>query len=39
MARRVRVNEAGFHHVYNRGVERRDIFLEDSDKDKQSTLK
>ena len=34
MARRVRVNEAGFHHVYNRGVERRDIFLEDSDKDK-----
>jgi len=28
MARRVRVNEAGFHHVYNRGVERRDIFLD-----------
>ncbi len=39
MARRVRINEAGFHHVCNRGVERRDIFLEDSDKDKQSTLK
>ncbi len=34
MARRPRVQNAGFHHVYNRGVKKRDIFMSDSDKDK-----
>ncbi len=34
MPRRVRINEAGFHHIINRGVEKRTIFKNDSDKDK-----
>jgi REP element-mobilizing transposase RayT/DNA-binding CsgD family transcriptional regulator len=34
MGRKIRVNEAGFHHVFNRGVEKRDIFLHSEDKDK-----
>jgi REP element-mobilizing transposase RayT len=34
VARRVRVEEIGFYHVINRGVERRDIFLCDDDRDR-----
>ena len=34
MARRPRIECAGFHHVYNRGVEKRKIFMDDKDKDK-----
>ena len=34
MARRPRVESAGYHHVYNRGVERRIVFAESKDKDK-----
>jgi len=33
MARRVRVEEIGFYHIINRGVERRDIFLGAEDRD------
>jgi len=33
MARRPRVEMVGFHHVLNRGVERRDVFLEREDYD------
>ena len=31
MARRLRVDEIGFYHIINRGVERRTIFLDDDD--------
>ncbi len=34
MARRPRVESAGCHHIYNRGVERRIVFAEPKDKDK-----
>ena len=34
MARRARIENAGFHHIYNRVVERRAVFLEFSDKEK-----
>ena len=34
MARRVRVEEAGFHYIYNRGVEQRVVFNNNQDKDK-----
>ncbi|NOX16199.1 MAG: hypothetical protein GXP61_09305 [Epsilonproteobacteria bacterium] len=34
MARRPRVESAGFHHIYNRGVERRIVFSEQKDKEK-----
>ena len=34
MPRRIRVEEVGYYHIINRGVERRDIFLCDDDKDK-----
>lgn len=31
MARKPRVEKVGFYHIVNRGVERRDIFLDDED--------
>jgi REP element-mobilizing transposase RayT len=34
MARRPRLDMAGFHHIVNRGVERKKIFKWDDDKDK-----
>ncbi len=34
MPRRPRIESAGFHHIINRGVEKRKIFMDDSDKDK-----
>jgi len=34
MARRQRIESAGFHHIYNRGVERRVVFAEPKDKEK-----
>ena len=34
MPRRVRINIAGFYHIVNRGVEKRNVFLEKQDKDK-----
>ena len=34
MARRLRVNEIGFYHIINRGVERRNIFVDEDDHDK-----
>ena len=34
MARRQRIESAGFHHIYNRGVERRVVFDEPKDKEK-----
>ncbi|MFK5880859.1 MAG: transposase [Sulfurospirillum sp.] len=34
MSRRARVSICGYHHVYNRGVARNKIFLNDSDKEK-----
>ena len=34
MARRPRIENAGFHHIYNRGVEKRNIFIENKDKEK-----
>ncbi len=34
MARRPRVESPGYHHIYNRGVERRIVFSESKDKDK-----
>ena len=34
MARRPRVENAGFHHIYNRGVEKRKVFMDEKDKDK-----
>ena len=34
MARRVRIEKTGYHHIYNRGLERRVVFLESSDKEK-----
>ena len=34
MPRRVRINIAGYYHIINRGVEKRNVFLEKEDKDK-----
>ena len=34
MSRKARIESAGFHHIYNRGVEKRLIFKDDLDKDK-----
>ena len=34
MPRRIRVDEVGYYHIINRGVERRDVFLCADDKDK-----
>ncbi len=34
MPRRLRVDTLGYYHIYNRGVERRDIFLDNLDKEK-----
>ena len=34
MARKERITEPGFYHIINRGVERRNIFLEEEDYDK-----
>ncbi len=34
MARKIRIEDAGYHHVYNRGVERRVIFDTTQDKNK-----
>ncbi len=34
MARRPQIESSGFHHIYNRAVERRVIFFSDKDKDK-----
>jgi REP element-mobilizing transposase RayT/arsenate reductase-like glutaredoxin family protein len=34
MPRKARIESAGFHHIYNRGVEKRLIFNDDLDKDK-----
>ncbi len=34
MARRPRIESAGFHHIYNCGVEKRKIFMDEKDKDK-----
>ncbi len=34
MPRRLRVEACGYHHVYNRGVAKSDIFLENADKEK-----
>ena len=34
MARRPRIEYAGFHHILNRGVERRVVFKKSDDKEK-----
>ncbi len=34
MARRIRIETPGFHHIYNRGVEKRFVYSEKSDKEK-----
>jgi len=34
LPRRVRINIAGYYHIINRGVEKRNVFLEKEDKDK-----
>lgn len=34
MPRQLRVEEIGFYHIINRGVERRDIFIDDEDYEK-----
>ena len=34
MARKDRITEPGYYHILNRGVERRNIFLESEDYDK-----
>ncbi len=34
MARRPRIETSGFHHIYNRGVEKRTVFATAEDKDK-----
>ena len=31
MARKLRINQSGFYHVLNRGVERREVYIEDED--------
>jgi hypothetical protein len=36
MARKIRIEDTGFHHILNRGVERRVIF--DTAKDKEKFL-
>ena len=38
MPRKERITDAGFHHIINRGVERRNIFLEADDYDKFMTI-
>ena len=32
MARKPRIDQVGFYHVINRGVEKRDIYLDDKDR-------
>ena len=32
MARKARIDQAGFYYVLNRGVEKRDIYLDDQDR-------
>lgn len=32
MARKPRIDQAGFYHVINRGVEKRDVYLDDQDR-------
>lgn len=34
MARRPRIDDAGFHHIINRGVERKNVFKNADDKNK-----
>jgi len=34
MPRRVRIETPGYHHIYNRGVEWRFVYEEESDKEK-----
>ena len=34
MARRLRIKDCGYHHIYNRGVAKSRIFKDDKDKDK-----
>ncbi len=34
MPRKLRITESGFHHVINRGVERRNVFLDEDDFDR-----
>ena len=34
MPRKERITDAGFYHIINRGVERRNIFIESEDYDK-----
>lgn len=34
MARRPRIDDAGYHHIINRGVERKKVFKNNEDKDK-----
>jgi len=34
VARRTRIETPGYHHIYNRGVERRFVYEEDADKEK-----
>ncbi|WP_353661718.1 transposase [Hydrogenimonas sp. SS33] len=34
MARKVRIETPGFHHIYNRGVEKRRVYEEDEDKER-----
>ncbi|WP_456452081.1 transposase [Hydrogenimonas sp.] len=34
MARRIRIETPGFHHIYNRGVERRFVYEKNEDKEK-----
>jgi len=34
MGRRPRIGLAGFHHVVNRGIERRNVYKSDEDKNK-----
>jgi hypothetical protein len=34
MARKIRIEDAGFHHIINRGVEKRVIFDTTADKEK-----
>ena len=34
MPRRLRIDDPGYYHIINRGVEKRKVFLEKEDKDK-----
>ncbi len=38
MARLPRIDLAGFHHVINRGVEKREVFIDKEDYDELLTL-